>query len=240
MLTVDSPVADGEHRSRALQRIGRRGQRTTRQRRTTGGREPLSCLGSPVRNTTLPALPRDAVSAAPAQTPPPGGRPRPGTTPQPPARQDDVRIAPDPPRRARRSHDARRPDWRRPPKRSGGVAGSPTFMAVPCDICSARVGYSGGQVPGEATGLGQLGGLPPAVDGLVYAVSYGAVRWLVRHQTKDQRFGLPFATGITPISTGCRRPCKQHCAHRRAAREICPASAQQRWLAGLEGRVSSP
>ena len=46
--------------------------------------------------------------------------------------------------------------------------------------------------PGEATGLGQLSGLLPAVDGLVYAVSYGAGRWLVRDETKDQRFGLRF------------------------------------------------
>jgi hypothetical protein len=63
---------------------------------------------------------------------------------------------------------------------------------------------------------------------------------LVRDQAKDQRFGLRFATGITPTSTGCRRPCKQHCAHRRAAREICPASAQRHWPAGPGSRVSSP
>ena len=45
---------------------------------------------------------------------------------------------------------------------------------------------------------------------------------------------LRFATGITPASTGCRRPCKQHCAHRRAAREICSASAQRHWPAAGE------
>jgi len=43
-LTADPRVARGEHRCRALQRIGRRGQRTTRQRGTTGGREQLSGL----------------------------------------------------------------------------------------------------------------------------------------------------------------------------------------------------
>ena len=45
-----------------------------------------------------------------------------------------------------------------------------------------------------------------------------------------------FATGITPAGTGCRRPCKQHGAHRRAAREICPASARWHWPAGPEVR----
>ena len=116
-----------------------------------------------------------------------------------------------------------------PPKRSGGVAGSSAFMAAPCGICPPASAVRAALAPGEATGLGQLSGLPSAVDGLVYAVSYGAGRWLVRDQTMDQRFGLWFATGITPASTGCRRPCKQHCAHRRAAREICPASAQRHW-----------
>ena len=145
-----------------------------------------------------------------------------------------------PPRRARRSHDAADLTGGAPPKRSGGAAGSLTFMAAPRGIRPPASAARVAQAPGEATGLGQLSGLLTAVDGLVYAVSYGAGRWLVRDQTKDQRFGLRFATGITPASTGCRRPCKQHCAHRRAAREICPASAQQRWIASLGGRVFSP
>ena len=38
-----------------------------------------------------------------------------------------------------------------PPKRTGGVAGSPAFMAVPCDICP-RVGGPGGPGRGEAVG----------------------------------------------------------------------------------------
>ena len=59
----------------------------------------------------------------------------------------------------------------------------------------ARVGWAAGGRPGEATGLGQLCGLLPTVDGLVYAVSYGARRWLVRDEIKDQRFTLRFASG---------------------------------------------
>jgi hypothetical protein len=38
-----------------------------------------------------------------------------------------------------------------PPKRTGGVAGSLAFMAVPCDICP-RVGCPGGPGRGEAVG----------------------------------------------------------------------------------------
>jgi hypothetical protein len=38
-----------------------------------------------------------------------------------------------------------------PPKRTGDVAGSPAFMAVPCDICP-RVGCPGGPARGEAVG----------------------------------------------------------------------------------------
>jgi hypothetical protein len=87
---------------------------------------------------------------------------------------------------------------------------------------------------------GQFSGLLPAIDGLVYAVSYGAGRWLVRDETKDQRFRLRWASGLTPASTGRHRPCKQRCAHRRAAREIRPASARRHRSAGPGGQVSSP
>ena len=40
-----------------------------------------------------------------------------------------------------------------PPKRTGGIAGSLAFMAVPCDICP-RVGGPGGPGRGEAVGGG--------------------------------------------------------------------------------------
>jgi hypothetical protein len=38
-----------------------------------------------------------------------------------------------------------------PPKRTGGVAGPPAFMAVPCDICPS-VGCPGGPGRGETVG----------------------------------------------------------------------------------------
>jgi hypothetical protein len=79
--------------------------------------------------------------------------------------------------------------------RCGGVAGLSTFVAVPCGIRPASVGWPGGAGPGETTGLGQFSGLLSAVDGLVYAVSCGAGRWLVRDETKDQRFRLRLASG---------------------------------------------
>lgn len=62
-------------------------------------------------------------------------------------------------------------------------------MAAPRGIRPPASAARVAQAPGEATGLGQLSGLLTAVDGLVYAVSYGDGRWLVRDQTKDQRFG---------------------------------------------------
>jgi len=88
-----------------------------------------------------------------------------------------------------RSHEARRPDWRRATdevwRRRGftGVHGS-ARRHLP-----ARVGWPGRPGPGEATGLGQLSGLLPAGDLLMYAVSCGAGRWLVRDETRIRGSG---------------------------------------------------
>jgi hypothetical protein len=105
-----------------------------------------------------------------------------------------VRIAPDPATESATQHDGRLPD-RRPGTdevwRRRGFAD----VAVPCGIRPASVGWPGRPGPGEATGLGQFSGLLSAVDGLVYAVSCGAGRWLVRDETKDQRFRLRLASG---------------------------------------------
>ena len=60
---------------------------------------------------------------------------------------------------------------------------------------------------------------------------------LGRDQGSGVRAGV--ASGLTPAGTGCRRPCKQHCAHRGAAREICPAPAQRHWPAAGELGVLS-
>jgi hypothetical protein len=55
---------------------------------------------------------------------------------------------------------------------------------------------------------------------------------------RDQGSGARAA--VTPAGTGCRKPCKQHGAHRRAVRERCPASARRRWSAGPGSQVSAP
>lgn len=124
-----------------------------------------------------------------------------------------------------------------PSKRTGGVAGSLAFMAVPCDICP-RVGC-----PAAWAAVRQSAGTTerPAADSRspLYA-SVAAPVLAGPGGTKDQGFGQRFAAGITPAGTGCRRPYKQHGAHRRAAREICPASAQRHWPADPGSRVSSP
>jgi hypothetical protein len=68
------------------------------------------------------------------------------------------------------------------PARCGGVAGFADVRGSALRHLPASAGWPDGAGPGEATGLGQFSGLLPAVDGLVYAVSCGAGRWLVRDQ----------------------------------------------------------
>lgn len=68
------------------------------------------------------------------------------------------------------------------------VHGSATSTARWCMDASATTG-----VPMEYADRASGAVLLLAVDDLVYAVSYGAGRWLVRDELKDQRFGLRFA-----------------------------------------------
>jgi uncharacterized protein (TIGR04141 family) len=68
------------------------------------------------------------------------------------------------------------------------VHGSVPYRAAWCTDASATTG-----VAMTYTDRGSGAVLLLAVDGRVYALCYGAGRWLIRDELKDQRFGLRFA-----------------------------------------------
>lgn len=74
----------------------------------------------------------------------------------------------------------RRPDWRQATEEVWRRRGFTDVHGSALRHLPTRVGWPGRSSPGEATGLGQLSGLLPAGDLLMYAVSCGAGRWLVR------------------------------------------------------------
>jgi hypothetical protein len=74
----------------------------------------------------------------------------------------------------------RRPDWWQATEEVWRRRGFTDVHGSALQHLTARVGWPGRPGPGEATGLGQLSGLLPAGDLLMYTVSRGAGRWLVR------------------------------------------------------------
>jgi uncharacterized protein (TIGR04141 family) len=87
-------------------------------------------------------------------------------------------------------------------KRHGYPLASPTNLGVPALLASGSTASDAGWCRDAAvtTGLplsftGQRSGavLLVAVDGQVYGITYGAGRWLLRDECKDQRFGLRYA-----------------------------------------------